>query len=488
MMLVCRRKYPRRGAPPTFQRRPAGGSLPKTLVMVVRWTTIILMHCCCCARIPVIFAAAEVLDREVKVSSSSNQARFLQDNSDPNDDNESNGGSASLAQVPLWFSVWMPPVNADDAKEKNDAEGLANDATNPFRLGILEAFTDLLCSNIAAQNNLLLVQDSSILLGLIESEEAAAANLLEKANVCLKGNNVDEENEEEDNFALRRRLRYRQMQTFVISTNSTEDNVDNGSGSNSISMPSILDQTPTLVEIRSSNSDDQSNNKKDDDENNPLTWTVWTVTYTALRIGDIYFAEALQNDPTMETNGVEMQNAALYAMQQVLQLALNVNAMNGRFDTLLQRQNFGLKTIPIYSSPLRHEIERFPAARLATESSGWDKDNNNNTAMFMPRVWYPMRFAGMILLVATIGFLWTLFRAAKRRRKRIVLSSQSQQQQHSRYPPPTTTGIPVVDREPAVETQQSAREKQVTLHSQSGVDEMLNRSSFVAAATIQSQG
>ena len=169
--------------------------------------------------------------------------------------------------------------------------------------------------------------------------------------------------------------------------------------------PSILHRTPTV-------SIEQVSNEG-------FTWSVWSFQYQVLHVGEIFVEEAIMNanaagGDTAENNSnadagltiTELPAAAVVAMREVVQLTLDVNMMEGRLDEIFRER----LPVVVYSLPV--------VAASASNEDYWSaaQADFEENYIFRPRTWYPMRYAGIALLVATIGGWMVLWKLAQRRR------------------------------------------------------------------------
>jgi hypothetical protein len=158
--------------------------------------------------------------------------------------------------------------------------------------------------------------------------------------------------------------------------------------------PSILDAAPYAVDVVPV-------------QDGPYQWTVWTLQYTLLQVGDVYIAEALQNAGADNLDIATLAPAAAQSMRAVLQLTLDVNGMDGTLDALLQQPNTTtLRDARLYCSPVQEA--RNKCATIAAQYA----------SSFQPRTWYPMRMAGLVLWVLTAMAMVGLPHLAARRRRR----------------------------------------------------------------------
>jgi len=148
----------------------------------------------------------------------------------------------------------------------------------------------------------------------------------------------------------------------------------------------------------------------------PLRWTVWTVTYKVLAIGQSYQQQYEQNrDDTVEegeqgqsdvfnvSNDGEDGTAAAEAVRNVMQLALDISMMDGTFDTLL-REN--VRRSDVDSSPVGREEDAFSA--MATDPSPPIQGTFNGE----------LKIAGLVVLGFVVAsFLLLQFVSWRRRRR-----------------------------------------------------------------------
>jgi len=215
--------------------------------------------------------------------------------------------------------------------------------------------------------------------------------------------------------------------------------------------PSILHRTPTVWIEQTSNQG--------------FTWSVWSFEYQVLHVGEIFVEEAIMNansagggDAANNDAGLtltELAPAAVAAMQEVVQLTLDVNMMEGRLDEIFRER----LPVVVYSLPVvvdsTDEEDYWSAAQADFEEN----------YIFQPRTWYPMRYAGIALLVTTIGGYLVLWKLAQRRRlKRGGADS----------------GLVLASTTLTVSGGAAAAAESVQLVTPDGVDQMLHQSKVVA--------
>jgi hypothetical protein len=180
----------------------------------------------------------------------------------------------------------------------------------------------------------------------------------------------------------------------------TDSVVLNGNRTAASTLPSILDAAPYSVDIL----------LVQDDRLSSSSWTIWTLHYTILQVGDVYIAEALQNaNPLAAGSGgldiASLAPTAAQSMHAVLQLTLDVNCMDGTMDAWLHQN-----TTHFYCSPVEEARNKWAQVDAAYQQQS-----------FVPRKgpWYPLRVTGIVLWVLTVLVALGLPWLAARRRKRI---------------------------------------------------------------------
>jgi hypothetical protein len=290
-------------------------------------------------------------------------------------------------QGKIVSTVWQPRSLADDSSTTNDALQIS------LELSIWS-------NDESAQTSLVNDDDSTLAIAIRSSVVKSLQELW-----CTALTNVELlADDTRDNVCLDHE-RIRQIRRIQSDTNSNSN----------VTTQSMVRATPARITVRAARSNETTSSSS-----LVLSWTEWKVTYTVVAIGDLYVAEAVQNNPTMDISAVPA--AALLAMQAVWQLTLDVNAMDTTLDALLSK-NVNTKQQPslvLVSSPLRHEVERFTAAATAADAaqnaamSSW----NTTASSFEPRVIYPMRIGGIVFWILTVLWVQGLAHCAKRRRHR----------------------------------------------------------------------
>jgi hypothetical protein len=178
---------------------------------------------------------------------------------------------------------------------------------------------------------------------------------------------------------------------------AVSDSVVFNDTSSSSSTPSILDAAPYAISVVPVNDDG-------------FAWTVWTLQYTLLQVGDVYVTEALQNYPA-DGDIAALAPAAAQSLRAVLQLTLDVNAATLDALLLSRRSNgtssFDDDDAALYVSPVEEALRKWQALAAQDAPNDWQ-----------PRTWYPLRTAGLVLWVLTVLVAASLPRLAARRRKR----------------------------------------------------------------------
>jgi hypothetical protein len=210
--------------------------------------------------------------------------------------------------------------------------------------------------------------------------------------------------------------------------------------------PSIVNADPYTIQIveqqlrRPPPSSDNNNNM---DDTIGYQWTVWTIQYTIVQIGDVYIEEAIQNHPSQQNTDLDIQDvsqAAVQSMIAVLQLTVDVNCMDGTLDTILQStrrtsssSDKHLEEDPfLYCSPVVAVVVNNDTSTNPTTTTTTDEYYNDNFMIrkwstiyetyqqrytYTPRLWYPMRIAGLCLFATTIFLLLGLYTLSRRRRR-----------------------------------------------------------------------
>lgn len=135
-----------------------------------------------------------------------------------------------------------------------------------------------------------------------------------------------------------------------------------------------------------------------------VVWSLWSVSWTTLRVGDLYVSEAIMNNPYVPITDVE--ELAVRAMENVAQLSLNINIMEDDFDDLLRTN---LRSRRLYASVTSDEIETFAAAAI----------DYKERFTYSPRLWYPLRLWGFTMLLSLFSIVTLLMLAASCRRRRL---------------------------------------------------------------------
>jgi hypothetical protein len=224
--------------------------------------------------------------------------------------------------------------------------------------------------------------------------------------------------------------------------------------------PSIVNAYPYTIQIVEQQlrlSPPSSDNTKNKNNNNNMEdtigyqWTVWTIQYTIVQIGDVYIEEAIQNHPSQpdynttdttntDLNIQDVSQAAVQSMIAVLQLTVDVNCMDGTLDTILQstrrstssRSDQHLENDPfLYCSPVVAVVVHNDTTTNPTTTTTDEYYNDNfmirkwstiyetyqQRYTYTPRLWYPMRIAGLCLLATTLFLLLGLCTLSRRRRR-----------------------------------------------------------------------
>ena len=303
-------------------------------------------------------------------------------------------------RMTLRFSVWFPDFTDDS---DYDIDVWSSDPDNTIRKAVLNASLQTLCD-----------EGDMMVVAFGDDFDPSAAQ-----DICVSRRNDD------GGSSSRRRRRRLEV------TRHLEDSTNFGA-------PSILADDPhVMVRLRA---------------RDRFTWSIWTLRYTVLQIGDLYIQEALQNEPGLQFS--ELAQSSTNAMQQVAQLALDLSIMEGTFDlTLVSGLEISVEGQPVrvHSSPIRREVETFGAVYndLYAES------------VYEPETFSIMRISGVVLLLFTISTYFALPMLAKRRRRMLT-------------------------RKAALAEKKRKEEKQETgvlLDSPQGVEDMLQKSSFAATTT-----
>jgi hypothetical protein len=145
-------------------------------------------------------------------------------------------------------------------------------------------------------------------------------------------------------------------------------------------------------------------------EGEGLVWSTWIVRYAVQQIGDLYVSEALMNQPELPFS--VLADSAVEAMQQVLQLALDVSIMEGQFDTALRATMKTIMKHPVrvFSSTLRNEQEVF----------GDVKEGLLAANVYEFKRFSTMRLSGILVMLWTLLTYYLLNKLAARRRKALI--------------------------------------------------------------------
>jgi hypothetical protein len=319
--------------------------------------------------------------------------------------------ASALMQMTLRFSIWIPEFTDEDYK----IDSLSTNETDLIRRAVLLSTLDELCS----EGSLRVMEYTVVFDPLLGQDLCPSLSL----NATAVKNGGDS------------RLRWLQS--------SRRRALLQGTNQSSIGYPAIIDKDP-LVTVRRR-------------ARGSLTWSIWTLRYTVLQIGDIYIEEALQNQPELALS--DLAESSVIAMQHVMQLGLDVAIMEGAFDESLaatfaqfsivqERQPpDGLVRLPlqVHSSPIRLEVETFTA--LNTELYTGDFYNVPKFSL--------MRLAGLALFFGTVVCLLFLQLLARRRRRAMTHASRVT---------------------PAGRSRDGETEDTVVLGSRQGVEEMLQNS------------
>lgn len=257
-------------------------------------------------------------------------------------------------KVTLRFSLWFPDFWEEDYQELS-----SDDAENPIRQGVLASVMDVICNE-----DDLIVTDP-----LVGDSDICPDRLYQSSDSGARTTVVDE---------LRRKLQ-----------DETRQADQHGPSSFLSSVPEVIVRTFQTEE---------------------LLYSTWIVQYPVLLIGDIYIQEAIQNEPNLPY--AKWWDSSVKAMEQVIQLALDVSIMEENFDTAL-RDSFKIfmKEPPrVYSSPIRKEEDGFGAVLEAM----YEKN------AYVKPTFSAMRAAGIVMLILTLLTMMALQKLAKRRRRAII--------------------------------------------------------------------
>jgi hypothetical protein len=202
-------------------------------------------------------------------------------------------------QITLRFSLWFEDGTL--ANQANSGDTL---------IGVLDSLQSLLCEDTTSSSAL--DEDVQDTLGLEDEEER---------ELCIVSNDLGS------------------SQNRQPESSSMEG--------------SILIQPPTVFVA----------DRSDADAN--LQWTTWRVTFSVLRLGTFYILQGLENASDGATEDLEEEDiyrAGVLAMQQVLELALQVSIREQSYDKLLltsmleQNNDIGYVLASVYGE----EIETVP--------------------------------------------------------------------------------------------------------------------------------
>lgn len=193
-----------------------------------------------------------------------------------------------------------------------------------------------------------------------------------------------------------------------------------------------------------------------------LRWTTWKVTWNVLRLGTFYILQGLENldlDSLGDATHQDIYNAGIDAMQQVLELALQVSIRENGYDALLLRSmkqvdtiNNGVVIASVYGEEKESLHSKLEALGLpegdlviptqdsdgnsladnntstmdpVAESDGWDDDRYSMeygiTESLDPDFWHPLRIAGIVMFFLTTTALVGLSWMSRKRQARRAL-------------------------------------------------------------------
>lgn len=143
---------------------------------------------------------------------------------------------------------------------------------------------------------------------------------------------------------------------------------------------------------------------------NDLLWSTWTMKFPLLRIGELYIVEAMMNNEGISL--LEIDDAANEALEQVVQLAMDVNMMEREFDDILHRT---VEEHILYAAPITQEKEMFTMAAFDYEKR----------FKFTARSIYPMRVCGVLMMFSSILIFVLLIISSRLRRIRIQKEAEA---------------------------------------------------------------
>jgi hypothetical protein len=131
-----------------------------------------------------------------------------------------------------------------------------------------------------------------------------------------------------------------------------------------------------------------------------LEWTVWTLSYRVMSVGEVFRQGALQN--AEESADWDMEISSLENMNQVVQLALDISILEGKFDRVLAETLE--HSVQVQSSIVGREVETFSPSITAVEIG-------------KEEFWKPIRIAGlsMVCAISVVGSLLIILASRKRR-------------------------------------------------------------------------
>ena len=319
--------------------------------------------------------------------------------------------------VTLRLSLWF-----QDGRQARDVE--SGSATND---AVLLAVQKLLCQL---------------------SDDDSSLGTTNTATATYDVNDAGDENDSIDTF-----LEAEERELCVIKTELTNPNLEQTMEG------SILLQPPTTYVVDRSSLQDG------------LQWTTWRLTWNVLRLGTFYILQGLENaapatltssTPTTTTDVMshqDMYRAGVSAMEQVLDLALQVSVRENAFDPLLVESmaalsgsdnnngDSGLVVASVYGeeeASLTPKLQFLGLTGSSTSGSvieptnfntsvtpdGEDDDDDDEydddrysleygiTEQLDPVFWHPLRVVGMFLFALTTAALVALSCMSKKRQAR----------------------------------------------------------------------
>lgn len=359
--------------------------------------------------------------------------------------NTSNNGD--VLELQLWFSIWFPKFNGD-ANEHEFNEMLKN-ANDPIRQGVLKSFTLLLC------------QETDILVMNNDTTGSSEPAVVDYCLQAKKASNQDQSSR-------------RQLDSTTSTTRNKTDTKVWFNPKVNIRRRSETSTNETLLASLVTPTDSTNNESAAAAEvpkNLTLSWTVWTVTYEVMNVGYIYTEETLMNQPTIKYT--DLAKESVQTMEEVIQIAVDVNIRNGVLDTILAEEvpndNSHIASAA-YSSPLRYEFNTFIS-------------EYQNTLYIMPpfepRVWYPERMVGLLILLVSFLAYGLLYFLSKRRRLRL----NKEHDEEKLLNDDDEEGDEDADEGDHPPTPRNLEERW-SLHNIQGVEAMLNRSSRLSLPNI----